>query len=108
MNPTSATPAVPRAGMPAEPRDQGLTWRHRQVLAMLARAPPRGHDVNALLTLGFKLGIMADLIRGGLATVRVEVDTDLGSKIEIAYVRITDAGGQVMTATDRWRSWGVT
>jgi hypothetical protein len=78
------------------------------VLAMLARAPPRGHDVNALLTLGFKLGIMADLIRGGLATVRVEVDTDLGSKIEIAYVRITDAGGQVMTATDRWRSWGVT
>jgi hypothetical protein len=62
--------------------------------------------VNALLTLGFKLETMADLIRDELATVRVEVVTDRGSKIEIAYVRITDAAGQVMMTPDRWRSWG--
>jgi hypothetical protein len=92
--------------MAAEPRNQRLTWKHRQLLGVLARAPPRGRDVNVLLTLGFKLETMADLIRGELATVRVEVVTDRGSKIQIAYVRITDAGGQVMTTPDRWRSWG--
>jgi hypothetical protein len=53
-----------------------------------------------LLTLGFKLET-ADLIRGGLATVRVEVVMDRGSKIEIAHVRITDAGGRVMKARPR-------
>jgi hypothetical protein len=93
------TVASDRGGaMTAEPRNPGLTWRHRQALAVLARAPPRGRDVNALLTLGFELETMVDLIRDGLATVRVDVVTDRGSKIEIAYVRITDAGGQVMTA----------
>jgi hypothetical protein len=61
-----------------------------------ARQPPglgpiRVRAAHALLTL--ELETMADLIRGGLATVRVEVVMDRGSKIETAHVRITDAGG---------------
>jgi hypothetical protein len=89
------------AAMAAEPRNEGLTWRHRQLLAVLARAPPRGRDVNALLTLGFKLETMADLIRGGLATVGVEVVKDRGSKIEVAYFRVTDAGWQALEGRER-------
>jgi hypothetical protein len=77
--------------MATEPRNQSLTPRHLQVLNVLANAP-RGRDVNALLTLGFKLETMADLVRSGLATVRVETVKELGLEIEFACVRITDAG----------------
>ncbi len=77
--------------MATEPKNQGLTERHRQVLNVLANAP-RGRDVNALLTLGFKLETMADLVRSGFATVRVETVKELGLEIEFACVRITDAG----------------
>jgi len=78
--------------MATEPENQSLTRRHRQVLKVLARAPPRGRDVNALLTLGFKLETMADLVRSGLATVRVVTVEERGVKIEVACLRITDAG----------------
>ena len=77
--------------MATEPRNQSLTPRHLQVLNVLANAP-RGRDVNALLTLGFKLETMADLVQSGLATVRVETVEERGLKIEFACVRITDAG----------------
>jgi hypothetical protein len=61
------------------------------VLNVLPNAP-RGRDVNALLTLGFKLETMADLVRSGFATVRVETVKERGLEIEFACVRITDAG----------------
>jgi hypothetical protein len=77
--------------MATEPKNQSLTERHRQVLNMLANAP-RGRDVNALLTLGFKLETMADLVRSGFATVRIEIVKERGLEIEFACVRITDAG----------------
>jgi hypothetical protein len=35
---------------------------------------------------------MADLVRSGLAMVRVEIVEEHGAPIEIARVRITDAG----------------
>jgi hypothetical protein len=50
------------------------------VLAVLARAPPRGRDVNALLTLGFKLETIADLILSGQATIRIEIVKERSSK----------------------------
>jgi hypothetical protein len=62
--------------------------RHRQLLRSLAVAL-HGRDVNVLLTLRFKLEIMADLIGGGPAGVTVEVVNDGGLKIAVAYVRIT-------------------
>jgi len=79
--------------MATEPRNQSLTPRHFQVLNVLATAP-LGCDVNALLTRGFKLETMADLVLSELATVRVE--TERGLKIEFAYLRITDAGWQAL------------
>ena len=82
--------------MATEPENQSLTRRHRQVLKVLARAPPRGRDVNALLTLGFKLETMADLVRSGLATVWVETVKERGLPIEVARVRITDAGRRAL------------
>ena len=45
-----------------------------------------------MLTRGFKLEIMAALVRGGLATIRVETVEESGLPIEIARIRITDAG----------------
>ncbi len=77
--------------MATEPRNQNLTETHRQVLNVLARAP-HGRDVNALLSLGFKLETMADLVQSGLATVRVETVENRDSKVEFALVQITDAG----------------
>jgi hypothetical protein len=77
--------------MATEPRNESLTPRHLQVLNVLANAP-LGRDVNALLTLGFKLETMADLVQSGLATVRVETVEERGLKIEFACLRITDAG----------------
>jgi hypothetical protein len=81
--------------MATEPKNQSLTERHRQVLEILAIAP-HGRDVNALLTLGFKLETMADLVRSELATVRVEIVEERDSKIEVALVRITDAGWRLL------------
>jgi hypothetical protein len=68
-----------------------LTERHRQLLEVLAIAP-HGCDMNALLTLGFELETMADLVQSELATVRIETVENGNSKIEFAFVQITDAG----------------
>ena len=79
--------------MATEPKNQRLTERHRQILEVLAIAP---RDVNALLTLGFKLETMADLVRSELATVRIETVENRYSKIEVALVQITDAGWRAL------------
>jgi len=90
--------------MATEPENQSLTERHRQVLEALAIAP-HGRDVNALLTLGFKIETMADLVRSELAAVRVETVEERDSKIEVACVRITDAGWRSLEGlTSRKRS----
>jgi hypothetical protein len=81
-----------------------LTERHRQLLEVLAIAP-HGRDVNALLTLGFKLETMADLVRSELAAVRIEIVENRDSKVEIALVQITDAGWRALEGlTSRSRS----
>jgi hypothetical protein len=77
--------------MAAEP----VSERHRQLLEVLAIAP-RGGDVNALLSRGFKLETMADLVRSELAVVRIEIVENRDSKVEIALVQITDAGWRAL------------
>ena len=72
-----------------------LTERHRQLLEVLAIAP-HGRDVNALLTGGFELETMADLVRSELAAVRIETVENHDSKVEIALVQITDAGWRAL------------
>ena len=90
--------------MATEPRKQSLTERHRQVLEVLAISP-HGRDVNGLLTLGFKLETLADLVQSELATVRIETVENRDSKIEVALVQITDAGWRALEGlTTRRRS----
>ena len=90
--------------MATEPKNQRLTERHRQALEVLAIAP-HGRDVNALLTVGFKLETLADLVQRELATVRIEAVENRDSKIEVALVQITDAGGRALEGlTTRSRS----
>ena len=84
-----------RVEMATEPKKQNLTERHRRVLEVLAIAP-LGRDVNALLSLGFKLKTMANLVRRELATVRIETVENGDSKSEFAVVQITDAGWRAL------------
>jgi hypothetical protein len=49
-----------------------------------------------LLTGGFKLETMADLVRSELATVRIETVENRDSKIEVALVQITDVGWRAL------------
>jgi transposase-like protein len=88
--------------MVAEPENQNIRPSHRRVLIVLARTPP-GYDVNALLTRGFKIETMGDLVRAGLATVRIETVEERGLPIEIARIRITDAGRKAIRAAVRRR-----
>ena len=90
--------------MAPEPEKRSLIETRRQMLEVLANAPG-GRDVNALLTLGFKLETMADLVRSELATVRIEIVENRDSKIEVALVQITDAGWRSLEGlTSRRRS----
>jgi len=90
--------------MATEPKNPRLIERHREVLEVLAISP-HGRDVNGLLTLGFKLETLADLVRSELATVRIETVENCESKIEVALVQITDAGWQLLEGlTSRRRS----
>ena len=90
--------------MATEPKKQRLSEKHRQVLEVLAMAP-QGRGVNALLTIGFKLETIADLIRSELATVRLETTENRDSRTEVARVRIADAGWRALEGlTTRRRS----
>jgi hypothetical protein len=90
--------------MATEPKNLRLPERHRQVLEVLAMTP-QGRGVNALLTIGFKLETIADLIRSELATVRLETTENRDSRIEVARVRIADAGWRALEGlTTRRRS----
>ena len=61
--------------------------------------------MNALLTIGFKLETIADLVRSELAMVRIETVEKGHSKIEFAIVRITDVGRRALEGlTSRRRS----
>jgi hydrogenase maturation factor len=77
--------------MVSEPENQNIRPSHHRVLRALAKTQ-YGCDVNALLTRGFKIETMGDLVRAGLATVRVETVKECGLAIEIARIRITAAG----------------
>jgi len=77
------------------PENHSLGARHRRVLKMLAEAA-HGRDVNALLARGFGFEIMADLVRSGLATVRVETVEARGLAIEVARLKMTNAGRRAL------------
>jgi hypothetical protein len=83
--------------MATEPKNQSLPKKHRQVLEALA-ITLHGCEVDALLALGFRLETIADLIRGELATVRIETAKRQRAeqKAEVAFVQITDDGWRLL------------
>jgi thiamine monophosphate synthase len=81
--------------MATELENRSLRPRHRQLLSVLAKAP-RGRDVNALLSRGFRFDTIADLMRGGLATVQLRSMGKREPNVEVACVRITDAGRRAL------------
>jgi hypothetical protein len=72
-------------------REPHLSAEQRRALEILA-ARVRGCTGAALLDHGFCTGMLADLVRDGLATTRLESLRTGNRKIAVARVRITDAG----------------
>jgi hypothetical protein len=77
--------------MDTEPENHSSNPRYRRVLKVLAKAP-RGRDVNALLTGRFSLETIAGLVRIDFAMVHIESTARHGQTVEVACIRITDAG----------------
>lgn len=81
--------------MESNSQKQGISPRHRQVLKLLADKP-RGCSVNILLAHGFAIETLADLMRSGLATARLEGMRKHGATTKVARVRITNAGRRAL------------
>jgi hypothetical protein len=78
------------------PRERHLSAEQRRALEILAAARVRGCTGAALLDHGFGTGMLADLVRDGLATARLESMRMDKRKIAVARVRITDAGQRAL------------
>jgi hypothetical protein len=74
------------------PRERHLSAEQRRALEILAAARVRGCTGAALLDHGFCTGMLADLVRDGLARARLESMGTGKHKIAVARVRITNAG----------------
>src|SRR5215468_6422003 len=70
---------------------QNIGLKHRRLLKMLVQSR-RGCNVNSLLSHGFKFSTIGDLCRAGLARAQLETVRAGGRTVEIACIRITDAG----------------
>jgi hypothetical protein len=81
--------------MPNPNRKPALNADRRSALALLAGSPD-GCTEAVMLAHGFKLELLADLVRAGLATAtddRVRAGT---REMQITRVQITDAGRQAL------------
>jgi hypothetical protein len=68
-----------------------VTSEQHRALALLADTP-RGCLETALDVEGFTIDVIAELIRAGYVSVAPETVRAGGRKIEVARVKITDAG----------------
>src|SRR6266852_5792538 len=95
-------PGPSRRGFPAihtmsytitvTPRERHLSAKQRRALEILAAAGLRGCTGATLLAHGFSVDMLADLVHDGLATAHRETMRVGRRKIQIARMRITDAG----------------
>jgi hypothetical protein len=81
------------------PRDQ----RHRQpqptrrrALELLADCPQEGYAQAVLMAHGFTVEQMVELVRAGLATATAQRVKAGRERMEIAVLRITDAGRRAL------------
>jgi hypothetical protein len=65
--------------------------QRRRLLALLAESA-EGCTEDLLRAHGFRLDDMVDVVNAGLATATVECVLAAGNPVEVARVRITDAG----------------
>jgi hypothetical protein len=76
-------------------RKRGLDPNRRRALELLA-ASPDGATEAIMLAHGFTIDLLLDLIFAGLATANAERVVAGGRSMEVAKVRITDAGRQAL------------
>jgi hypothetical protein len=77
--------------MAAPPQKPHLSAEQRRALELLAGGP-RGATKARLLTDGFTVDMLADLVREGLATAQRETMRVGSREIRVERYRITDAG----------------
>jgi hypothetical protein len=73
-----------------------LSVERRRALEILAVAGLRGCTGATLLAHGFSVDMIADLVKGGLATAHHETMRTGRRKIKVARVRITYAGRRAL------------
>jgi hypothetical protein len=74
----------------------------RRALELLA-ASPDGATEAILLAHGFTIDLLVELVRAGLATAKAERVMAGGRTIEVANVRITEAGRRALVKNRRDR-----
>ena len=107
MTPISLTcPVLTGGAFPAIPtmshtitvtrRERHLSAKQRWALEILAAAGLRGCTGATLLAHGFSVGMLADLVHGGLATAHGQTMRVGRRKIQFARVMITNAGRKAL------------
>ena len=81
-------------------RRRGPKPERRRALELLA-ASPDGCSEAMMLAHGFTVDFLVELIRTGMATTRIEGVVAGGRAMEVARVRITEAGRRAL-AELRW------
>jgi len=70
-----------------------LTPERRRALEILVKTGQRGSAVSVLTTThSFAAALLADLVRDGLAAMSMETVTAGSTTVELAVLRITNAG----------------
>jgi hypothetical protein len=73
-----------------------LSPDQRRALRLLDEAEPRGATEAVMLAHGFKGELLAGLVRDSLASMAAETITAGRKPIEVARLRITDAGRRAL------------
>jgi hypothetical protein len=73
-----------------------LTNAQHRALELLAALGPHGSTETMLMANGFKLQLLIDLVRNGLASTVTESIPAGGRTVEVMRLRITDVGRQVL------------
>jgi hypothetical protein len=85
-----------RAGRSRRPKPD-----RRRALELLAACPPEGCTQAVLVAHGFTVEQMVTLVRAGLATATPQRVTAGRHKMEVAVLRITDAGRKTLAGMKR-------
>jgi hypothetical protein len=80
---------MPRPAYPRAKSDR------RRVLDLLANSP-NGCTEASLLAHGFTIPVIVSLIRAGLAAAYTERVVASGQRVEVVYVKITEAGRRAL------------